>query len=575
MPEYGLSDTARNAIDSLLIDLDPLSQDALGNDARLYEVPSEQKVRNAEWGTKPLPVWRICWNTGRHRRNGDRGGPILYRGGRVQGCPVCKSSAPGDSEPVRFVMACTAGHLDDVAWPRLVHGQRRSCDHRDWFWWEGAGSTISSLRVVCPMCSATLHMGEAYSKKDGFRCSGRTPQFEGLSDPPSRSECDHPARIVQRGASNLRVVGVEVLLTLSSYSELQLILARPDIRPRVESLVRQLESGKSEDEELDNFFKYGVPSGSIDDASRGALLSASRDELMAAARSVARWSPLEAHERYRRELEILTRGSEEGVPPVSERVAKRVSRIVFSMDPTRKTSFRVGGFGFDVTPVPRLRTVVVQRWFSRLVGDEKDVNKAARVDVGWLRNDKRLYPATSFLGEGLFVRVTEGPQGPFGDSWRSWGIAIEHEGYTDWLFRDPKVREELDPVFVWWHTFSHALIRALALDAGYSAASIRERVYGGRSIPEGGLLLYATQPGSDGTLGGLVALVDRFEAVAKRALYGLMTCSNDPLCLEKSFRPGAFAGAACYGCTILSETSCEHRNIWLDRRVVLETLQDG
>ena len=72
------------------------------------------------------------------------------------------------------------------------------------------------------------------------------------------------------------------------------------------------------------------------------------------------------------------------------------------------------------------------------------------------------------------------------------------------------------PLFVWYHTLSHRLITALSIDSGYSSASIRERVYLWKDpvneSVHGGALLYTTQTGGDGSLGGLIALVPEFES---------------------------------------------------------------
>jgi len=145
--------------------------------------------------------------------------------------------------------------------------------------------------------------------------------------------------------------------------------------------------------------------------------------------------------------------------------------------------------------------------------------------------------------------------------------------YADFPFR-MEPADELHPLFVWWHTFAHLFIRALALHSGYGSASVRERVYtetdGERA--RGGVILYTSQPGADGSLGGLIALVPHFETIFAAALEGVFYCSNGYLCDENRFRPGSHGGASCYGCTVISETSCEHRNMWLDRRVLLYNL---
>jgi hypothetical protein len=86
----------------------------------------------------------------------------------------------------------------------------------------------------------------------------------------------------------------------------------------------------------------------------------------------------------------------------------------------------------------------------------------------------------------------------------------------------------------------------------------------------GGILLYATSLGSEGTLGGLVGLVPHFEQFFKDVMENIRLCSSDPLCRQQEFQKGSVNGAACYACLYLSETSCEHRNMWLDRHVVME-----
>ncbi len=55
-----------------------------------------------------------------------------------------------------------------------------------------------------------------------------------------------------------------------------------------------------------------------------------------------------------------------------------------------------------------------------------------------------------------------------------------------------------------------------------------------------------------------------------------MICSNDPICADH--HPGdavderALQGAACHGCLLVSETSCERRNNYLDRALLVEMM---
>jgi hypothetical protein len=228
-----------------------------------------------------------------------------------------------------------------------------------------------------------------------------------------------------------------------------------------------------------------------------------------------------------------------------------------------------------VTPVNRLRVVMVQKGYRRVPAG--NVSHSELVDVSFQHTGRRWYPGTELFGEGIFLDIPDAPlniQGTHATEWqKAW-----HEPQT---YHSQKLfnfdHHQFHPVFVWWHTLSHRLINALSVDSGYSSAAIRERVYidvdESTGTAHGGVLLYTAQPGGDGTLGGLIALVPEFERVFYRALYNLDSCSNDPLCGEEEFGPGKYNGAACYACSLISETSCEHRNMCLDRNLLLENLQ--
>jgi hypothetical protein len=125
------------------------------------------------------------------------------------------------------------------------------------------------------------------------------------------------------------------------------------------------------------------------------------------------------------------------------------------------------------------------------------------------------------------------------------------------------------------HTLSHLLIRAIALECGYSAASLSERIYTGTDDDprRGGILIYTAVPDAEGTLGGLVSLAEREPLIrlTRRALVDARHCSSDPLCAERLPRdPADFLhGAACHVCLFVSETTCERGNRFLDRRFVV------
>ena len=114
----------------------------------------------------------------------------------------------------------------------------------------------------------------------------------------------------------------------------------------------------------------------------------------------------------------------------------------------------------------------------------------------------------------------------------------------------------------------------MALECGYAASSIKERVYSGQYGY--GILLYTGSSGSEGTLGGLVEVGRHIEDHVKRALELGRLCSNDPVCAQhgpaNTLEERFLHGAACHGCLLIAETCCEMRNEHLDRALVVPTV---
>jgi len=123
-----------------------MSQGLLGG-ARLFRLPS-----NAELGlphdsyiyrTKPFPIWKLCLNIQQHGGNFY----ILYHEAR---CPKCRSKDRRGNrrnvEAIRFIQACPKGHMDEVDWYQLVHGDESGCQHNRWFIWYGGGRSLSEIR---------------------------------------------------------------------------------------------------------------------------------------------------------------------------------------------------------------------------------------------------------------------------------------------------------------------------------------------------------------------------------------------------------------------------------------------
>jgi hypothetical protein len=78
----------------------------------------------------------------------------------------------------------------------------------------------------------------------------------------------------------------------------------------------------------------------------------------------------------------------------------------------------------------------------------------------------------------------------------------------------------------------------IALECGYPASSLKERIYAftdplvGVEDARLGVLIYTSTPGAQGTLGGLVSAAPRFSRILARALERQRVCSNDPVCAD-------------------------------------------
>src|SRR5262249_8488035 len=138
----------------------------------------------------------------------------------------------------------------------------------------------------------------------------------------------------------------------------------------------------------------------------------------------------------------------------------------------------------------------------------RDPNPPGRLPLA--RRGPYWVPAAEQRGEGIFIELNE----PAVAAWEfqvsdSARIGRLRESYARWAHNRAQSTDAQFPIarYLLLHTLSHLLIRQVALECGYSAASVRERLYLGtadhRTV---GLLLSTAASDSEGTLGGLVAL---------------------------------------------------------------------
>ena len=513
--------------------------------------------------TEVFPKWSLCVD---HN--------ILYRrrtSDRRTGCPNCgdqrssyQAHLRSRREAIRFIQACKNGHMDDVDWNSLIRHVTSGCNpsHLKWI---GGGASLRAVLLECPNCRASVNLGDAYSRD--LACFGRYPERGDLAG--QRQQCTQSARMMQRSATFLYSPEHISAVTIPNLdTELHNLMAASHRLRILQGLEAAMGTGFDA-----NIIKNFISPIRNPDLSANALFRKYTDDvILKTAQEVLEYRfPQNTQELMVHEFTQLQRAATHGhpsqpsltpgAPPLFEVIHHEVRNDL-------TWPGKLTGPSFRVAPVSRLRVVMALLGYRRL-DDTPDPDRSPLIPVHHQVGADIWYPGVELFGEGVFIdlspqgqqtSVTSHPEMESNDA-RSWKATFD---------ADP-TQVQKHPVFTWWHTLAHRLIMALSIDSGYSSASIRERVYvriNDDGEASGGILLYTVQPGGDGTLGGLIALVPRFERVLQSALERVDSCSNDPLCGEEAYSAERPNGAICYACGFVSETSCEHRNMHLDRNLL-------
>lgn len=243
----------------------------------------------------------------------------------------------------------------------------------------------------------------------------------------------------------------------------------------------------------------------------------------------------------------------------------------------------IGSYIERVRSVTVLRETRVLRGFTR--GRDRDLKIAegkALLRRRPMLPDKDWLPAYVVKGEGIYLELDPERLA----AWEARGdvqaradrIANQYGQVITDRGGSPR---DISPRMIMLHTVAHLLINELVFTCGYSSASLRERLYVSRdgSRDMAGVLIYTAAGDSEGTMGGLVRMSrpDRLQPVFAAALSDAHWCSTDPVCMDAGERgqgPDSCNLAACHGCALLPETSCEEFNRFLDRGLVIGTFDD-
>ncbi len=454
----------------------------------------------------------------------------------------------------RFVRACPKGHVDDLDWRRYVHGPEDNCRQQLRLDERGTSGDLADLVVRCG-CGKSRSLFEATQLELNplGTCRGARPWL-GLN---ANEDCKLPSRLLIRTASN------------AYFPQVVSVLSLPDRGSAVETAVKALwDDLQIVEDAADLAFMKKKPKI----AER--LASFTDNEVLEAIQETRSGKAGEKPVKQV-ELEALLAAPEgfgDDVPVDPNFHARRLP------DGAWRRSERWDGIE-AVIQLHRLREVLALTGFTRFEAVMPDIQGEYETDVerAHIAMEPSWFPAVENRGEGVFVQLRAGAV----KSWLGRG-PVEHRldalasGHERWTERRKSKRPFPGGPYVLLHTLAHLLIQTVSMRCGYPASSIRERIYADTEGERFGLLLYTGSPDAEGTLGGLVQEARHLEDHLAHALRMSALCSNDPICAQhapgESMEGRWLHGAACHGCALVAETSCEMRNDYLDRALVVPVL---
>ena len=473
-----------------------------------------------------------------------------------------------DVTPIRFVCACEKGHLQDIEWRWVVHGAVQ-CQEPMWVEEKGTSADPADTSIVCD-CGRSLSLQDAFQPGRPGKCRGDRPW---LLDRDPNGSGDN-LKLLTRTATNTYFPQVYTVISLpSEEDELTRLVRDLSGELGVVQSVADVATAKRFNP------KVSATLGSYADEEIFDRLQRIRDGARVDGNRSPKLSEFDAFACGRPEI-----GQNH---PSAKLYAQTLPRDAWA-DPEAGVDLSVIR---NLVAVHRLREVSCLYGFTRFEAvptgadvEIEDVQLAVRGapisrDADWL-------PAIEQFGEGIFIHFDE-------EAIAQWlqkkATKQRNEklltGYGHWQKRfTGNAPQYPGTPYVLLHSISHALTAEIALECGYPASSLKERVYalsgprGGGDFDRCGVLIYTASAGAQGTLGGLVATAPRFADILRSALERLRICSNDPVCAdhEPDDRSGdrATHGAACHGCLLIAETSCEIRNLFLDRGLLLQTMAE-
>ncbi|EFA73387.1 conserved hypothetical protein [Raphidiopsis brookii D9] len=528
----------------------------------------------------PFPGWMVCpqchllgsLSSGlfQLKENGRRPDQIKY----VH--PNCnQSKTTPDVFPVRFLVSCERGHLDDFPWHYFVHRTNSQCSGKLRFEEYGISGSPSDIFVICDTCDQRRPLSDAFgekAKQNMPRCRGRHPHLRTFDD-----VCDQQMKTILLGASNSWFsITLSALSIPQSYDKLlsQIISQNWHILNKATDLIslksnlELLRAIGSFPELLQELSKYSTEKV-------WEIISAMKNQIQSQTLDVP--DSHKATDLKTPEWQVI-RQCDPGLN-TSDFHLRKVELPIDYRD-----------YFAQIILAERLREVCALIGFTRIQSpgeflDFGEIPQECKVKLS--RNQPKWVIATECKGEGIFIEFNEAKLNqweksqPLQDYQNE--IVEAHQQWCKVRSLDPTKVKFSDVRYILLHSFAHALMRQMSVECGYNAASLKERIYSKRPEeeegPMAGILIYTASPDSEGTLGGLVSLgvPEKLSYHIRQALQQMELCTSDPLCAEHTPFQGmtSLHWAACHACLFSPETSCERGNKYLDRGVLVPTVNQS
>lgn len=511
--------------------------------------------KNSPYGLQAsrFPAWLFCSRCRKleYRKASDEAV-------NADGVPVCKNAACKSRTlvPMRFVAACNNGHLQDVPWDKWAHKKSggkctEGSDARGQLYFEsksGKGSGLDALKVTCrnPGCGSSQSLGSIMTPSTlPGTCLGKQP-YEYTE---TLTPCSETLRVLQRGASNLYYGITKSALDIP-------VSACSEADPLIEKIKQISEYEDLLDAERRNKTRWAE-----------VIATEIAETLGTDMKSVLK--AIRGKNNEKREFKI----------PRDEDIRKAEWHILTSEDPA---SFSWPLFKARVQQQPSGSPSILSKLIRRVVlidklrevrafcGFERIKPDGNIIPATNVRDDRKWLPAAEVFGEGIFIELSSAQIRDWEDrnhgqlTARLENIKAKHASLNSLYLPEPSAK------FTALHTFAHILIRQLTFESGYSASSLRERIYA-FDEDQAGIMIYTADGDSEGSLGGLVQQGEyhRLYAAIESAVETAQWCSNDPVCSEAETQGVMEMNkAACHSCSLISETGCEYNNLLLDRALL-------